>query len=95
MASLLTAPASPSASVGDLTQRVATALANSSYSALHDIAPITVDAAVYLRGEIPSFFLKQIAQQIVTRVPGVRNVCNELVVVPASLRSTVSIGHRR
>ena len=65
----------------DLPRRVAAALGASNYSALHAITLIAAGPCVFLLGEVPSFFLKQIAQQLVAAVPGVQEVRNQLLVV--------------
>ncbi len=71
----------------DLPRRVAAALGSSSYSALHAITLSAAGSCIFLLGEVPSFFLKQIAQQVVAEVPGVQEVRNELLVVSPPLRA--------
>ena len=36
---------------------------------------------LYLRGQVPSFFFKQLAQEAVQRIAGVGQICNEIEVV--------------
>jgi len=55
-------------------------LRRSAYRSLHDIR-CTMDAGtVVLRGCVPSFFMKQLAQEAVRKTEGVRAVVNELEV---------------
>lgn len=48
----------------------------SGYLALRDVACRARDDAIYLDGRVPSYFLEQIAQEIVADVEGVRRVIN-------------------
>ena len=38
-------------------------------------------AALYLSGQLPTFYLKQLVQEILRRLPGVQSIRNEIVVV--------------
>jgi BON domain len=51
-------------------------LRTSSYSALREISCVADDGALYLRGRVPSHYLKQLAQELASRVDGVRLVKN-------------------
>jgi osmotically-inducible protein OsmY len=55
-------------------------LRGSSYLALQDVRCIAAEDAIYLYGSLPSFYLKQVAQEIATRVEGVRRVINRIEV---------------
>jgi osmotically-inducible protein OsmY len=54
----------------------------SPYNALHDICCEGQDGQLILRGRVPSFYLKQLAQELVRRSEGVRSVVNRLEVDP-------------
>jgi osmotically-inducible protein OsmY len=69
--------ASPAESVGLEVER---ALRNSSHSGLRHVRCKYVDGNVTLTGEVPSFYLKQVAQTIVRQFSQVRRVSNELAV---------------
>jgi osmotically-inducible protein OsmY len=64
----------------DLAERVERALQATSYGALRGLE-VTVQAGlVILRGGIPSYYLKQMAQTTVLSVPGVHQLRNDLEV---------------
>jgi osmotically-inducible protein OsmY len=54
----------------------------SPYSALQDICCEGHDGHLILRGRVPSFYLKQLAQELVRPIQGVRSVVNRLEVDP-------------
>ena len=56
-------------------------LRRSGYLALRHVACIARDDVVYLDGRLPSYFLKQVAQEIAARVEGVRRVINRIDVL--------------
>jgi osmotically-inducible protein OsmY len=56
-------------------------LRRSSYLALREVACNARDDVVYLHGRLPSYFLKQVAQEIAAGVEGVRRVINRIVVL--------------
>jgi osmotically-inducible protein OsmY len=56
-------------------------LRRSSYLALQDVRCIATDDAVYLYGCLPSFYLKQVAQEIAAGVEGVHRVINRIEVL--------------
>ena len=56
-------------------------LRSSSYLALRGIACIARNDVVYLHGRVPSYFLKQVAQEIAARVEGVCRVINRIDVL--------------
>jgi osmotically-inducible protein OsmY len=63
-----------------LAERVNHALRTTGYVPLRDIA-VTVQARlVMLEGQVPSYFLKQLAQASAMAVPGVQRVRNDLKV---------------
>jgi osmotically-inducible protein OsmY len=56
-------------------------LRRSGYLALRDVACMARDDVVYLHGRLPSYFLKQLAQEIAAGVEGVRRVVNRIDVL--------------
>ncbi len=48
----------------------------SSYLALRDILCLASDGVLYLHGSVNSHYLKQVAQEVASRVEGVRHVVN-------------------
>jgi hypothetical protein len=58
-------------------------LLNTSYHALRRVSCEYQEGALILRGELPSYFLKQMAQTTVANLPGVAQVCNHIDVIPA------------
>jgi osmotically-inducible protein OsmY len=57
------------------------ALCSSPYLALRNVTCDDRDGVLTLRGSLPSYYLKQVAQAIASRVEGVRQVVNEIEVV--------------
>jgi len=62
--------------------KVAERLRRSNYWALRDISCSTRDGVVCLMGFLPSYYLKQVAQEIASGVEGVRHVVNRIQVFP-------------
>ena len=56
------------------------ALDKTGYGWLRRIAVVAEGGVAVLRGNVPSFYLKQMAQETVMAVPGVEGVRNELQV---------------
>jgi osmotically-inducible protein OsmY len=81
-------------------------LRRSSYLALHDISCLASDGVITLRGYLPSYYLKQVAQEIVSGVEGVRHVVNRIEVLapgggarrgreaPANSKNRVQLSHQ-
>lgn len=65
----------------ELTRRVMDQLASGSYAVLRNVECLEQKGRIVLRGSVPSFFLKQMAQSLVAKVPGVLGVDNQLDVV--------------
>ena len=61
-----------------LKQRVIEALRASGYRAMRNIDVTVAKGMVILRGRVPSYYLKQIAQTAARSVRGVYELCNEL-----------------
>ncbi len=82
---LLLAPGARRADPADLAER---ALRNSPYLALRTVRCECQDGVLTLRGCLPTYYLKQVAQAVVARVEGVRQVVNEIEVLCAGGRET-------
>jgi osmotically-inducible protein OsmY len=59
-------------------------LRSNSYLALKNITCVYHEGVLTLRGCLPSYYLKQIAQTAVSRISGVDRVVNEIEVVGGS-----------
>jgi hypothetical protein len=57
-------------------------LRESPYSALRDVHCELREGIAILRGRLPTYYLKQIAQTIAAHITGVRAVVNRIEVVP-------------
>ena len=64
--------------VGTIHRKAEARLRVSSYLALRDVSCMACDDVVYLHGRLPSYFLKQVAQEIAAGVEGVRLVINRI-----------------
>lgn len=64
----------------ELATRASAELRRSSYRAMHRVSCDAFNCVLTLRGQVPSYFMKQIAQATVGKVDGVREVDNQLVV---------------
>ncbi len=56
-------------------------LRNNSHLATKHIACEVLDGVLVLRGRVQTYYLKQIAQQVASKVNGVRHVDNQIEVV--------------
>ncbi len=68
------------------------ALSRSGYLALRDVSCVSSEGVIFLHGRVPSFYLKQVAQEIAFGAEGVRRVINRIEVLsrhtgPPSSRS--------
>jgi hypothetical protein len=79
---LLLPPAARHANPADLAER---ALRSSPYLALRNVACDCQDGVLTLRGCLPTYYLKQVAQAAVARVTGVQRIVNEIEVVCVGL----------
>jgi hypothetical protein len=66
----------------DLASRIEQALQASGYPPLRNVHIWAGAGTAILRGAVPSYYMKQIAQAVVSVVRGVSDVHNELEVVP-------------
>jgi len=71
----------------DLPGRVATALRQKGYSPLREVDVSTKDDLVRLSGQVPTYHLKQMAQETARGVQGVVRVQNDLKVICSRLAS--------
>ena len=69
-----------SASLHDVQKLVERRLRNSSYAPIRRVSFNYHEGVLILRGRVPSYYLKQIAQTLVRNVKGVDVVVNRLVV---------------
>jgi osmotically-inducible protein OsmY len=67
-----------------LTAKVESALSRTGYTSLRNLRVSARHSAVVLRGDVPTYHLKQVAQAAALAVPEVRELRNELTVVRAS-----------
>jgi osmotically-inducible protein OsmY len=61
-------------------------LRHNSYLALKNVRCDFHEGALILRGCLPTYYLKQVAQQTVSRLEGVDRIVNEIEVVASSRR---------
>jgi hypothetical protein len=66
----------------DLASRIEQALRATGYPPLRNVHVLAAAGIAILRGAVPSYYMKQIAQAAVSGVVGVIDVHNELDVVP-------------
>ena len=78
--------ASPRPCVGHEAER---RLRRSGYLALRDVSCEAHAASVQLHGRLPTYYLKQLAQEIVAAVEGVRQVINRIEVAVSTDRPVV------
>jgi len=65
-------------------------LRDSAYFALRDIDCVHQDGVLTLRGRLPSYYLKQMAQASVSQIAGVRAVANQIEVTNLIPRGAVA-----
>jgi hypothetical protein len=73
---------SPQSGSLDLGTRIERALRATGYPPLRNVHILAAEGIAILRGTVPTYYMKQIAQAAVSGVPGVIDVHNELDVVP-------------
>ena len=64
----------------DLGHRVHLTMQRLGYTDLQNVRCIANNGHVHLRGTLKSFYLKQVAQSIAMKTPGVRKVTNDIAV---------------
>lgn len=62
-------------------------LRHNSYLALSNLSCDDHEGVLVLRGRLPSYFLKQMAQEFVAHIEGVGRIDNQIEVVPPAFRS--------
>ena len=63
-------------------------LRHNSYLALKNLSCDDHDGVVVLRGCLPSYYLKQVAQEVVAHLEGVERIDNQIEVVIPACRSS-------
>ncbi len=61
----------------------------SGYLALRDVSCVAIGDALYLRGRLPSYYLKQVAQEVAASVAGARRMINRIEVFASVERASV------
>jgi osmotically-inducible protein OsmY len=77
-------PEASQASIKDLAERC---LHSNPYLALKNIHCDYLDGVLFLRGCLPSYYLKQLAQEVVGGMEGVGRIDNQIQVVTPAFRS--------
>jgi osmotically-inducible protein OsmY len=78
-----TATTHPPANIQELAER---GLRSNPYLVLKNISCAWVDGVLVLRGCVPTYYLKQIAQQVVASLEGVARIDNQIQVVTPAFR---------
>ena len=65
---------------GDLAARAESGLRTSGYRSLRVISCESHEGRLVLRGRVPSYYLKQVAQEQVRRIEGVESIVNAVEV---------------
>jgi osmotically-inducible protein OsmY len=73
-------------SLGAVAHEAAERLWRSGYLALRDVSCVADDGVVSLHGCLPSYYLKQVAQEIAAGVEGARQVINRIEVLATTGR---------
>jgi osmotically-inducible protein OsmY len=83
LANTETAAASPTPPllINELAERC---LRRNAYLALKNVSCDYQSGVLALRGCLPSYYLKQVAQQVVAHLEGVQRIDNQIKVVPAA-----------
>lgn len=63
-----------------LIARIRRVLRNSGYSSLAQVRVMVDQGQVFLAGDVPTYFMKQVAQSRVLSIDGVKALSNDLVV---------------
>jgi len=64
-----------------LAEQVVFALTATGYGSLRTVEVAAFGGAVFLSGRVPSYYMKQVAQEIAMQVAGVREVSNTIEVI--------------
>jgi len=76
-------PESLQASINDLAERC---LRSNPYLALKRVSCDYLDGVLFLRGCLPTYYLKQLAQEVVGGLKGVERIDNQIQVLTLSFR---------
>lgn len=68
-------------STSSVTDQIKAALNCLGYSQLNAVECVAEGDEILLRGQLHSFYLKQVAQSVAIKIPGVKNVRNEIEVI--------------
>ena len=79
-----TEPVNPQPAPADLAERC---LRSNPYLALKNVSCDLLDGVLVLRGCLPTYYLKQIAQEAVASLEGVERIDNQIRVVTPAFRS--------
>lgn len=83
----MTLPPTPRPAHGDLiVERAETTLRHNSYLSLKNVHCDFREGVLILRGCLPTYYLKQMAQSVVARMDGVLHILNEIEVVGSHRR---------
>jgi osmotically-inducible protein OsmY len=77
------------------TEMAERALHSKPYQALKNVSCDWRDGVLVLRGRLPSYYLKQVAQEVVARLEGVEGMDNQIQVVPLSDHARADAGSPR
>jgi osmotically-inducible protein OsmY len=72
--------------VGDVAEQAERRLRSHSYLALKNVSCEYRDGVLTLRGCLPTYYLKQVAQAAVDHLDGVRHIVNDIEVTPSARR---------
>jgi osmotically-inducible protein OsmY len=61
-------------------------LRSTSHLALRNLSCDYLDGVLVLRGRLPTYYLKQVAQEVVTQLEGVESIDNQIQVVTPAFR---------
>lgn len=64
-----------------INENVSRSIRELSYRQIHEIECVSREGVVTLCGTLASFYLKQVAQSIASKVPGVNRVVNDIQVI--------------
>ena len=71
---------------GDVAEQAERRLRSHSYLALKNVSCEYREGVLTLRGCLPTYYLKQVAQAVVGRLDGVKRIVNEIEVTPPGRR---------
>jgi hypothetical protein len=74
--------------IPDVAERAESELRRNSYVALKNVACEFRDGVLILNGCLPTYYLKQVAQEAVARLDGIARIENRIEVVAPSRRTT-------